>query len=64
MSNRAYAEASAQDRSHFIQCVECSEWIDCRSLDEVFFHEDHRERPDIQYSGSYRVRKHEAGEPL
>ena len=56
MSDKAFNEAGYADRKHFIQCCECGEWIDCRNLDEVFKHEtDHKERPDIQYSGSRRV---------
>mgnify|MGYP006309152333 CR=1 FL=1 len=56
MSDKAFNEASYEDRQHFIQCRECGEWIDCRSLDEVIKHEtDHEERPDIQYAGSRRI---------
>ena len=56
MSNERFNEAHHKDRVHFIRCGECGEMIDCRDLDEVFKHEtDHKERPDIQYSGSRRV---------
>ena len=57
MSQQAYEEASLEDRQHFMRCAVCGEWIDCRSLDEVFNHEtDHKEHPDIQYGGSKRIK--------
>lgn len=56
MSERAYQEASKEERSHFIRCGSCAEWIDCRDLDEVFQHETtHEPQPDIQYSGSQHL---------
>lgn len=62
MSQKSYADAAPEDRHHFITCGTCGEWIDCRSLDEVFQHEtDHQPRPAIQYSGSKRVSDGEEG---
>ncbi len=60
MSQRAYDEASPEDRIHFIKCGRCHEWIDCRDLDEVFSHEtDHKPHPDIPYSGVRRIEPEE-----
>lgn len=56
MSNTAYQDASEEDREHFIQCGTCGEWIDCRDLDEVFYHEDHQNHADVQYAGSRRIK--------
>ena len=48
------------DDIHFMTCNVCGERFDMRSLDEVFKHEtDHKERPDIQYTGSKRVEEPE-----
>ena len=38
MSDKTFNEAGYADRKHFIKCCECGEWIDCRSLEEVFKH--------------------------
>jgi len=44
-------------RRGFIKCGTCCEWFDPMSLDQVMKHEtDHKEKPDIQYSGSRRIR--------
>ncbi len=52
MSQRAYDEATPDERIHFMRCNACGEWIDKRDLDEIFSHEtDHKPHPDIQYSG-------------
>lgn len=55
MSTPSYNEADAEERKHFTQCRACGEWLDMRSLDEVFSHETHQPQPDIQYSVSKRV---------
>lgn len=58
MSQSAYDESSEQDKSHFICCGACGEWIDCRDLDEVFSHEvGHKPHPDIPYTGVKKVEK-------
>jgi hypothetical protein len=37
-------------------CSGCGAIFDRRSLDEVLFHHtDHKDRPDIQYSGSEKL---------
>jgi len=55
MSNQSYQDASEADKIHFIDCGVCGEKLDCRDLDEIFQHEDHKPHPDIQYSGSARM---------
>jgi hypothetical protein len=56
MSDKAFNDAEYEDRIHFMECGECGEMIDMRCLDEVFKHEGgHKERPDIQYTGSKRM---------
>lgn len=44
-------EIPADEALHFMQCRECHKWFDMRSLDDVFFHEDHIDRPDCQVPG-------------
>jgi hypothetical protein len=57
MSDKAFNEAESKDRIHFIKCQACGEMLDMRCLDEVFKHEgDHKERSDIQYTGSKRIK--------
>ncbi len=46
---------SAEGKPHFYLCEECGEMVDKRQLDDVLFHEDHKPRPDIPYSGSMSV---------
>jgi hypothetical protein len=51
------------EKEHFYRCEQCGEYVDMRQLDDVLFHEDHVQRPDIQYGGSkrlhvYQVRPH------
>ena len=55
MKRDEYEKLAPEEQEHFMECSECAEMFDKRSLDEVFFHEDHKHRPDIQYSGSERV---------
>jgi hypothetical protein len=45
-------ELSEVEKVHFYQCKECGEMVDKRQLDDVLFHEDHVQRPDIQYGGT------------
>jgi hypothetical protein len=52
MTADEYEQPPPEEKEHFLQCRECEEWFDRRSLDEVLFHTDHKHRPDIQYSGS------------
>jgi hypothetical protein len=55
MTPDEYEKVPPDEKKHFMKCSECGEMFDKRSLDEVFFHEDQKPRPDIQYSGSERV---------
>lgn len=44
------------DRKHFTSCVECNEWFDQRSLDEVVFHcLGHQALADLEYDGGGRL---------
>jgi hypothetical protein len=47
------------DKKHFYRCGQCGEMVDMRQLDDVLFHEDHVQRPDMQYGASIRL-----GEPV
>jgi hypothetical protein len=41
-----YAQLPPEEKEHFLQCRECDEWLDRRSLDEVLFYfVDHKHRP-------------------
>jgi len=40
-----------EEKEHVAICTKCTEIFDRRSLDEVLFHTDHKQRPDIQYFG-------------
>jgi hypothetical protein len=55
METADYDKLPALEKEHFMECRVCGEMFDRRHLDEVFFHQDHKQRPDIQYSGSERV---------
>ncbi len=45
-----------EEQERFETCSECGEIFDRRSLDEVLLHDtDHKDRPDIQYTGSERL---------
>jgi hypothetical protein len=46
-----YEKLSPEEKEHFATCSAGGEIFDRRSLDEVLFHSDHKQRPDIQYSG-------------
>jgi hypothetical protein len=50
-----YEKLSKEKQRHFYKCRECGEMVDKRQLDDVVFHEDHKQRPDIQYSGGERL---------
>ena len=51
-----YDNLPPEEKEHFAACAKCGEIFDRRSLDEVLFHHtDHRDRPDIQYSGSEKL---------
>jgi hypothetical protein len=47
-----FSELSEEEKRHFYKCQKCGEMVDMRQLDDVLFHEDHVQRPDIQYGGS------------
>jgi hypothetical protein len=42
-------------RTTVYRCKTCGEIVDKRSLDDVLFHQDHKPRPDIPYSGLERA---------
>jgi hypothetical protein len=50
-----FNELSEEEKKHFYRCSRCGEMVDMRQLDDVLFHEDHVQRPDIQYGGSERI---------
>jgi len=50
-----YENLPTEEKEHFTECTECWEMFDRRSLDEVLFYQDHKHRPDIQYSGSEKL---------
>jgi hypothetical protein len=51
MTADEYEQLPPEEKEHFAMCAKCCEIFDRRSLDEVLFHTDHKQRPDIQYSG-------------
>jgi hypothetical protein len=55
MTQAEYDKLSPDEKEHFMKCLVCREMIDRRSLDEVLFHHDPKQGPDIPYSGSARV---------
>jgi len=64
VSNASYAGAKKRERSHFLRCPLCGEWVDKRDLDEVLKHStDHGEAPDVPYKRSLRVMRGSATQP-
>ena len=57
MNAADFNELNEPEKRHFYKCRECGEIVDKRQLDDVVFHEDHVQRPDIQYGGSARIEK-------
>lgn len=58
MSKDEFNMLSSAEQQNFIECSDCGEMVDCRHLDEVFFHDGgHVPRPDIQYSGSKCIKQ-------
>jgi uncharacterized C2H2 Zn-finger protein len=56
MTADEYEKLAPEEKEHFAACARCGEIFDQRSLDEVLFHAtDHKQRPDIQYSGSEKL---------
>jgi hypothetical protein len=55
MNPADFNELSEAEKKHFYKCQQCAEMVDMRQLDDVLFHEDHVQRPDIQYGGSERI---------
>jgi len=55
MTKEDYEGLSESERRHFYKCATCGEMVDKRQLDDVLFHEDHVQRPDIPYSGSEQL---------
>ena len=57
MTPGEYEQLPPEEKEHFAKCAKCGEMFDRRSLDDVLFHcTDHKARPDIQYSGSKKLR--------
>jgi len=54
MTKDEYDKLPADEKEHFMECLVCGKMFDRRSLDEVLFHHDRKQRPDIPYSGSER----------
>jgi hypothetical protein len=53
--NRAdFDQLGEAEKKHFYRCEQCGDMVDMRQLNDVLFHEDHVQRPDIQYGGSQR----------
>jgi hypothetical protein len=50
-----FNELSEEEKKYFYRCSRCGEMVDMRQLDDVLFHEDHVQRPDIQYGGSREI---------
>ena len=55
MTEDEYDKLPSEEKEHFMKCLLCGEMFDRRNLEEVLFHHDHKQRPDIPYSGSERV---------
>jgi hypothetical protein len=56
MNAADFDELSEAEKRHY-ECKQWEEMVDMRQLDDVLFHEDHVQRPDIQYGGSKRLRE-------
>jgi hypothetical protein len=50
-----FNELSEVEKRHFYKCQQCGEMVEMRQLDDVLFHEDYVQRPDIQYGGSQQL---------
>ena len=55
MSTEAFKGATLKDREYYYPCKECGEMVDCRDLDEVWFHEDHKPHPDLMFEHGVRI---------
>jgi hypothetical protein len=51
MNTADFNELSELEKRHFYKYSRCGEMVDRRQLDDVLFHEDHVQRPDIQFGG-------------
>jgi hypothetical protein len=56
MNAADFDELPDPNKEHFYRCKKCGEFVDMRQLDDVLFHEDHIQRPDIPYGGSRRLK--------
>jgi hypothetical protein len=54
MKSADFDQLDEAEKKHFYRCQQCGDMVDMRQLDDVLFHEDHLQRPDIQYGGSQR----------
>jgi hypothetical protein len=50
-----FNELSEAEKRRFYKCQQCGEMVEMHQLDDVLFHKDHVQRPDIQYGGSQRL---------
>jgi hypothetical protein len=50
MNSAEFEQLPEVEKEHFYKCKRCGEMVDKRQLDDVLFHEDHKPRPDIQYT--------------
>jgi hypothetical protein len=57
MNPAEFSQLDEAEKKHFYRCELCGEMVDMRQLDDVLFHEDHVQRPDIQYGGSEEIGK-------
>ena len=44
-----------EEKIHYYRCADCQKLVDKRQLDDVLYHQDHKQRPDIPYSGLQRL---------
>jgi hypothetical protein len=48
MTADEYEQVPPDEKEHFFQCPECSQFVDQRELRDVIFHvRDHKPKPDI-----------------
>jgi hypothetical protein len=56
MTAEEYEGLPPEEKERFVKCTTCGEIFDRRSLHEgLFHHADHKQRPDIQCSGSEKL---------
>jgi hypothetical protein len=55
MNDADFRKLEDAEKEPFYKCQQCGEMVDMRQWDDMLFHEDHVQRPDIQYGGSKRL---------